>query len=606
MQLGEPETMHSELNLRIAEVRIQDFRTIRDLWIPVRQSLVLLGENNAGKTSFLAALDAALGGYRARQEDLRRERNGAISPGFEIDIKFSPAHGDTFSDGVAQVLGNAVQIRKDEPEFFTIRCKGELDKKRGDLALRRVFLKGWARERADASALAELPNAQVTRDVRELVSFNMLDARRDAVEQLRNKRTFWGHMVSDLQLAAELRNEIEATLGDLRLKIVGGSAPLIALQQELRDIRHVIGHPELDVEVSPVPADVDDLLRATDLLLSEAGQPALTIGAQGMGTRSLSALLIFRAYVRAILSTTRSPGTLSLAAFEEPEAHLHPQAQRAVLGVIQQIPGQRFISTHSPFVAAIADVYDIRLFRRGRDGTVVAWVDEINALTGTPTFDAVGLVQVRRFVQQRHGEILFARVVALFEGDTEDAALRVFARSFWPTGPDALGISLINVAGSMNYKHLVTLLDALRVPWLIFSDGDRAGCEGVAAAGKAIGRVLDASSAEVLFLPNGNDFEAQLISEGFREHAERAFAGFFGSNALADYRARNDGQASRGGGVRDYSAAGWEERLVQDFMDSNKGTYGTALAEEIVADGKLPGPVRVFFERVDSRLGTGP
>jgi putative ATP-dependent endonuclease of OLD family len=597
-------TRSEGLDLCIAEVRIQDFRTIADVWMPMRQTLVLIGENNAGKTAFLSALDVALGSARATAEDLRQAPDGTFAPHFMIDVRCTPAIGDDFADGVVQVLGTAIQLKGSEPPFFAIRCRGELDPVRREFTVKRAFLKGWAKERTAAESLLEMPNVQVTRKVRDLVSFHLLDARRDALEQLRNRRTFWGQLVSDLQLADNLKKDIEATLAELREKLVAGSSPLATLQKELKDLSSVFAHPQLDVRVSPIPEDVENLLRAMDLLLTENGQKELPIGVQGMGTRSLSALLIFRAYVRAILASTTPPGTLSVAAFEEPEAHLHPQAQRAVLGVIHQIPGQRIISTHSPFVASMADVHDIRVFRRERTGTTVSWISERDVLTGKQTFSAEEMAQVRRFVQRRHGEIMFARVVGLFEGDTEDAALPTFAKVFWPTGADSQGISFVNVGGSGNYKHVISLLEMLRVPWIIFSDGDPAGIEGVAAAGRAIGRALDASSQEVVVLPSGEDFEAHMISQGFRPHAERAIANFFGSTALDDYKNKNHGQPlKKNRGTRDYVSTGWETRLAHDFMDRNKGTYGAALAEEIVADQqRMPDAVREFFKRIDAIL----
>jgi putative ATP-dependent endonuclease of the OLD family len=590
-------------NLRVAEIRIQDFRTIKDLWMPLRSSLVLLGENNAGKTSFLGALDIALGSARAREEDFRRDSTGTAADRFVIDVRFEPRTGDDFDDATAQVLGNGpVQLKGNEPPFFAIRSKGEVDPKRGELTLKRTFLKGWARDRVEGEKIAELASTQVSREHRYLVTFNLLDARRDAVEQLRNRRTFWGQIVADLRLSGEVRKEVESALATLGAKLKAGSAPLAALQTELQDIRQVIAHPKLDVEVAALPVDVEDLLRAMDLLLTEAGQTALPIAVQGMGTRSLSALLIFRAYVRSVLATAAGAGTLSVAAFEEPEAHLHPQAQRAVLSVIRQIPGERIISTHSPYVASAADVFDVRVFRRDADGTKTSWVSETDA-SGAPTFDNEQLAHLRRFVQLRHGEVLFARVVGLFEGDTEDAAFPVLARSHWSGGPDSLGISLINVGGAGNYKHIAKALTALSIPWVVFSDGDQAAKNGLAAAGKAIGCTLDATCADVVMLPNGHDFEAYLLAEGFRSVAEKAIDSFFGTTALADYKQKNHGQTAKGGGTRDYVSADWEGRLVHDFMDRHKGTYGAALAEHIVAAGKLPTRVKDYFQRIDAILG---
>jgi putative ATP-dependent endonuclease of OLD family len=517
-------------NLRVAEVRIQDFRAIKDLWTPIRPNLVLLGENNSGKTAFLAALDVALGSARGRVEDLRKDEVGKTTSRFVIEVRFEPLVGDEFDEPTAQVLGNGpIQLKGNEPPFFAIRCKGELDARRGDVTLKRVFLKGWARERSVAEKLSELASVQVSREHRYLFTFNLLDARRDAVEQLRNSRTFWGQVVSDLRLSEPTRQEIEQTLASLGSKLKDGSLPLTALQKELSEIRSVIAHPRLDVEVAALPLQVKDLLRAMDLLLTEAGQTALPMSAQGMGTRSLSALLIFRAFVHSVLAAADGPGTLSVAAFEEPEAHLHPQAQRAVLGAIKAIPGQRIISTHSPYVAAAADIFDIRVFRRTAEGARCAWVNETDG-NGSQVFSGEQLTHLRRFVQLRHGEVLFARVVGLFEGDTEEAALPTFANAHWHGGADAAGVSLVNVGGAGNYKHVVVALTALGIPWIVFSDGDPAGVEGLAAAGKALSRTLDDSSPEVVMLPRAQDFEAYLLAEGLRADIEKSILRFFGAH----------------------------------------------------------------------------
>lgn len=570
--------------------------------MPIRQNLVLLGENNSGKTSFLGALDIALGSARGRPEDLRKDGAGNAASRFVIDVRFEPRDGGDFDQATEQVLGNGpIQLKGAEPPFFAIRCRGEIDARRRELTLKRAFLKGWAHGRSEAERVSELPSVQVNRDHRYLFTFNLLDARRDAVEQLRNSRTFWGQIVSDLRLNADVRAEIELTLAGLGTKLKDGSVPLAALQQELKQIRQVIAQPGLDVEVAALPLQVEDLLRAMDVLLTEAGQASLPISAQGMGTRSLSALLIFRAFVHSVLAAADGAGTLSVAAFEEPEAHLHPQAQRAVLNLIQSIPGERIISTHSPYVASAADIFDVRVFRRTAEGSKCSWVSEFDE-AGAAIFTGEQLTHLRRFVQLRHGEVLFARVVGLFEGDTEEAALPIFANAHWPGGADSVGVSLVNVGGAGNYKHVAVALTALSIPWVIFSDGDKAARDGLAATGKALGRRLDASSPEVVMLSSEQDFEAHLLAEGYRGAIEAAIARSFGASALDDYKKKNDGQGLKGGGKRDYSSTGWEVRLVHDFMDSNKGTYGRGLARELVGSGQVPTRVTEFFSRIEIAL----
>ena len=49
---------------------------------------------------------------------------------------------------------------------------------------------------------------------------------------------------------------------------------------------------------------------------------------------------------------------------EEPEAHLHPHAIRALIKALGAITTQKMISTHSPFVLQGIPISSLRLFRR--------------------------------------------------------------------------------------------------------------------------------------------------------------------------------------------------------------------------------------------------
>ncbi|MEA3283263.1 MAG: AAA family ATPase [Euryarchaeota archaeon] len=50
--------------IKIIEVRIRNFRSLKEVNVSLDWLTVLIGENNSGKTSFLDALSAAIGaGY---------------------------------------------------------------------------------------------------------------------------------------------------------------------------------------------------------------------------------------------------------------------------------------------------------------------------------------------------------------------------------------------------------------------------------------------------------------------------------------------------------------------------------------------------------------
>jgi putative ATP-dependent endonuclease of the OLD family len=599
-------------NLRIAEVRIQNFRLLQDLWLPLGELTVLIGPNNSGKTAFLQALAVALGEQRAHVEDLYIDPSSVLAESFTIDLLIHPAQGEEFLEELRDLFADAVQIpvEKTGTEYIALRTFGAPDTRRGGILLRRSFLKGWTHTGSESTGVSELKKPGVSREILELFSYNFLDARRDIVDQLQGRATYWGKLAGSLDIQDQLREEIEAALGTLGEKIIKGSSVLEQVRSEIDRITEALtpGSPGVDIE--PLPARVEDLARGMDIRLRAPGSAAISMSRQGMGTRSLAALTVFSAFVKIRMAEGTA---LTLLALEEPEAHLHPQAQRAVFTLACSIQGQRILSTHSPYVSEIADVFDFRIFRRNGPTSQALWVEKKKG-EGNPTFTPEEHEKVRRFVQHRHGEILFARLALFVEGDTEEYAIPIFAAHHWKDhgrrNIHDQGISLINAEGAQSYKHFVVLLEKLGIPWVILSDGDAEGIKGVSATGKAIGRPLDATSPEVVMLPTapkGLAFEEYLIHEGFRHQIEKAIQVTCGGPALEEYKDRNHGQRKKGGGLRDYLSPGSEDQLVLDFMADHKALLGGPIAQAICNEEdpqatRVPSKVLELFRRIDKIL----
>lgn len=590
-----------QFGLRLAEVRIQDFKTLRDVLVPLnRTTTVLVGENNSGKTSFLEALDVAFGRRFARVQDLHSGLACKASS-FVIDLRIEPYGGDEFHQKVVDVVGNAVQfgVQPDDPSFFTIRVTGEVNAEGWDITLSRTFMKGWARDRAGALALERITAPAVRREVLDLLHFDMLDARRDIVEQLRNRRTYWGRATSQVSIDEAVRAELEKSLKQLGQDLTTKSPVLTQLREDLTSLSEGLSSGKLSVELEALPRNVDDLIRAMDIVITSADSAPFSVENHGMGTRSLAALLVFRSYVNVVRPRKEAERLLSVAGFEEPEAHLHPQAQRAAFDILSEIGGQRIVSTHSPQVVSIADIDAYRVFRRlGAETRVSA----ITAAMSAP-WDAE---QVRRFVQIRNPDVLFAKAVGVVEGDTEAAAFPVLARTWWGArGADGRGVSLVHTGGAGSSKHIVPFLDALGIPWLIFCDGDKAGLEGLAATAKVIGRTLDGTSPEVVLLPGGHDFETYLLAQGLVVQASRA-ADRHPEGDLARYMKRNTGNKRADQSIRDYSGSDGRKIAALDFLQRYKGTVGALVAEEVVADIAMkdwPPAISDFFGRLDKACG---
>ena len=105
------ESSENTLNtgIRIVEVRVRNFRSLKSVDLPLGLLTVLIGANNSGKTSFLEALFAAMGAGRRvlSSDDIYIKPDELIPPrdrSIFVDILIRPTGDngelcDTFPEG---------------------------------------------------------------------------------------------------------------------------------------------------------------------------------------------------------------------------------------------------------------------------------------------------------------------------------------------------------------------------------------------------------------------------------------------------------------------------------------------------------------------------
>ena len=115
----------------------------------------------------------------------------------------------------------------------------------------------------------------------------------------------------------------------------------------------------------------DILSKAEIILRNEPDWAWLPLQRHGQGVQSLSVIFLFRAFVEHLLTELYEPESTPVLALEEPETHLHPQAARTLWAHVSTLPGQKIITTHSPYFVQHVPFRDLRLVRLGNDGTEV-------------------------------------------------------------------------------------------------------------------------------------------------------------------------------------------------------------------------------------------
>lgn len=578
--------------LQIGSVCIEGFRAIQHLCLRLDADLtVLLGENNAGKSSTLEALGIALGGWGASEDDLHLSSGGERGQQFTIDLTLEPREAEAFDAQTAAVLGNAVQ-RRGSREFAAIRTTGNPAGDGSGVTLARHFLTGWTGCDGPRTGVQVIENPRVTGRVLDLTTFTLLNAKRDLVADLRNRRTAWGNLLSGLEVPEELAAEMITALTDLGGKVIDSSRILTDLRANLGTIRHALGSSVADVDLAPLPVRIEEVTRAIDVLVSAPGGAALPLRLQGMGSRSLAALLVFQSFVELRLGADLSLPPLAVTALEEPEAHLHPQGQAAVATILAGLPGQKLVSTHSSRVALTARPHQLRFLRRGVGGV------DVLALDGSMSLEEAH--KLHRLVLRPNADLLFARLVVVGDGATESDALPVFARAYFGQDPEGLGIAFpqTNSLEDQAVTKLIAFLDQLGIPWLALVDGDKAGDQAIQNWEALVGRSLD-DADEVLRLPPGWGFERLLVESGCLDEIARGVREVFGAGALGATATKLERPEVSG-------------EVLFKFMCKQKGVYGRAVAEAVVGtidpDGRpsMPEQVRELFDRAAHVLTAAP
>ncbi len=581
----------------VVELRIGNFRSFRNVSVRLGDLTLLVGANNAGKTNLLDAISLALGTgrkvvgvddiYTAIGETSLPKARKAV-----IDVLIKPigkdgAVLDSFPAGSfwTALWGQGIAQDSAVHDFVGIRTTLMWDPVRGEYALSRKFLKDW-KPFADWLSAEEahvVASAQI-----EPIAVSYIDAQRDLENDLRARGSFWRRLTDDLGLSDAEIKSFEAALTKLNEELVAKSGVLTHIHQNLVDLEGVIAASKAGINISPVPRTLRDLSRGVDVTLSTPGAQPFPLARHGMGTRSLASLLVFRAYVDWKRKQAEATGDSvhAFLALEEPEAHLHPQAQRALFHQISTVSAQRLLSTHSPYLSGQAGLADLRLVVRTTSESTIAALD-LSKITDDERR------AVERQVIASKGDLLFSRALILYEGTvTEELAFPIWAKAYWGKTIHELGFSFVGAAGH-NYFPFVWLAKSFEIPWFIYSDGEDAALKGLSSSLAKIGIADYKTRPEVTVIPKKGDIEAELVRDGYLPQIVEALDKVFEPGFLDRYiKDLNGKPGPKKAGVeytRDYASAGGRERAAIDALRSNKGNVATSVAEVIAA---LPDPAR--------------
>ena len=205
----------------------------------------------------------------------------------------------------------------------------------------------------------------------------------------------------------------------------------------------------------------------------------------GLGYRNLISIYLklmdFREKWLKSLSDGKNIEPIHLVFVEEPEAHLHAQAQQVFVKkafealcnnhIIKDHPWlktQLVLSTHSNHVVNELDLNCMRYFRRVMDVGDKIPISNVINLSSTFGPEEETKQFVTRYIRLTHCDIFFADAVILVEGPAE----KILVPSFLiKAGLDSYYISVIEVNGRHAHSFR-SLINKIGIPTLIVTDID--------------------------------------------------------------------------------------------------------------------------------------
>lgn len=225
----------------------------------------------------------------------------------------------------------------------------------------------------------------------------------------------------------------------------------------------------------------------------------------GLGYRNLISIYLrlmdFREQWLKPLSDDKVIPPIHLVFVEEPEAHLHAQAQQVfvkkafealcnnkLIATHKWLNTQLVLTTHSNHVVNELDLNCMRYFKRAIDNNSTIPISNIVNLSNTFGTEDETKRFVTRYIKLTHCDIFFADAVILVEGPAEKILVPMFIEKM---KLDSSFISIIEINGRHAHSFR-NLIDKIGIPTLIVTD-------------------IDATESRVG--ENGNKYERSVITE---------------------------------------------------------------------------------------------
>ena len=439
--------------MRLRKIIIKNFRNLRNITIIPAQKTVIIGENNTGKSNLILALRLILDTNSKKLEsELSQEdiNDIALAEG-ETDFFITVEIGNLQQHMELETIFMEYLSRDGVETFVTVEGRYSLDPDGNYF---------WRVQVLPPVGSANEPGLFNYRMAKSIPVY-FLDAVRYAEKELRSSsRGTFSELLKDVDLG---------DVSDDVIRNIREANAALNQNADIGDLANGISHllsPQMPGGTSTVSIRVanDDpskLLKDIRLgLKRQSDSKEYDISRHGTGLQNLVLIAMFRQKI------ANSGINQPILAIEEPEAHLHPHAQRCLFKDLDKIASPILISTHSPEIVECCD--PLGLVKLSINSQNIISAHQLNS----QRFTRDDLKLLERMMRSGRADAFFAKSLIIVEGASETIALPAFA-DFLNKNLDREGVSVVG-ADSNAFSFILNSCNKTNfdIPAIVTFDSD--------------------------------------------------------------------------------------------------------------------------------------
>lgn len=518
--------------MQIKNIKIRNFKGLRETEFAPTKFACLVGENNAGKSTVLQSIVYALN--RPSQLPLDLHYDPAESVEFRLELsdisqpdlaRLAEEHrgkiAELVIDGSLRLTVRYQPTQKvevkvgrlvpNEPRYRDEQISAALAGKRGN-AVRQAILDQYpefanqcpadvnisAAKQYLAKCIAALPRDQFSAEEAPLpsgISSSIaallpepiyIPAVKNLADDLKTSQStsfgrLLGLLLEDMSPDLTTINGALEQLNSLFNRVERDGDVVDDRHARVKDLENTVegflraNFPAAKVELKIPPPELRTILNSAQIYIDDGSRDLVENKGDGI-KRSLTFALL-QCYVERLNVDRQNIGENAaghrplIFLFEEPELYLHPKSQRILFNTLAKIAEshQVVVTTHSPlFFAPGVTASFVRVAKKAAAPKPVGLLHPVNF-----DLDETSAETFRMARFENADAAFFSQRVVLFEGESDDAFFKHVARKLNATWDfEAKNIAMVRVSGKGNFAKFRRFFEAFGIEVKIVADLD--------------------------------------------------------------------------------------------------------------------------------------